>query len=146
MGLRPASRACSSTASTMASTWRSLLPVATTKTSVIASRSLTSIRTMSVASLSAAACAATRAASRASSVAVMRLESTGVGVIVRPDRSSAVEAVLADVLHDTVGHEVPDRPAIGYAGAAVTRGDGHRRYVEQGHGVERQVRVGELVT
>ena len=59
-----------STSSTMASTWRSLLPVAMTNTSVIASRSLTSISTMSVASLSAAAAAAVSASSRAVSVAV----------------------------------------------------------------------------
>jgi hypothetical protein len=55
----------------MASTWRSLLPVTITKTSVMASRSLTSMRTISVAILFAAALAATSPSSRACSVAVM---------------------------------------------------------------------------
>src|SRR4051794_20065650 len=100
----------------------------------MASRSLTSMRTMSVASLSAAAWPATRASSVASSVAVM----------LRPSLR-AVETVLVDVLHDTVRDEVPDRLPGGDPAAAVTGGDGHGRDVEQRHGVSRQVVDAEVV-
>ena len=110
-------RSFSSTSSTMASTWRSLSPVTMTKTSVMASRSLTSMRTMSVASLSAAACAAVWASCTASSVAVMlaprSAERSCAAVSWRLIVSSLrpVEAVLGDVLHDAVRDEVPDRSA-----------------------------------
>src|SRR4051794_21680973 len=134
MGLRSASRAFSSTESTIASTCRSLLPVATTKTSVIASRSLTSIRTMSVASLSAAACAAMRASEIASSVAVIVVSSL-----------LTVEVVFVDVLDDAVRDEVPDRPPGSHPLATAAGRDGHRRHVEQRHRVDGQVLGGQVV-
>src|SRR4051812_48229204 len=106
----------------MASTWRSLLPVAMTNTSVIASRSLTSMSTMSVASLSAAAWAAIWASWTECSVAVT---------------SATVQIVLADVLHYSVGHQVPDGLPVADACPAVAGRDGHRRHVDERHGVHR---------
>src|SRR6185437_1141163 len=127
------------TSSTIASTCRSLAPVAITNTSVMASRSLTSMSTMSVASLSLAACAASCASSIAASVAVMRRtrerarrqRSAFVGYSRRSSlRGAAVQVVLVDVLDHPVGNEVPDGVAGLDAAAAVAGGDRHRRDVQ----------------
>src|SRR4051812_20232588 len=51
---------------------------------------------------------------------------------------------LCYVLHDTVGHQVPDRVTDRDPGPAGGRGDRHRGHLDQADGVGRQVRVGQL--
>ena len=53
---------------------------------------------------------------------------------------SAVELALGDVLHDAVGHQVPQRPALFGAQAAVGRRDRQRRDLDQGQRI-----LGQLV-
>src|SRR5689334_22434399 len=132
-GLVPASRIFSSTLSTIAPTCRSLGAEAITKQSVITSWSDTSSTITSLAFLSAAAFAATRASLRASCVAATSLLSVALlspsRVPVRASRFGClgVEVALLDILHDPVGHEVPDGLAGGHPCPAGGRGDRHGR-------------------
>src|SRR6187399_85317 len=125
------SRSLSSTSSTIDFTWRSLLAEQSRNASVITSCSETSNASRFEASLSEAAWAAVVTSSMARSVAVM---GCSCGVL------EGIEVVLGDVLHDAVGHEVPDRLAGGAALAAVTGGDGQRRDLDQGEALGRDAR------
>src|SRR3954466_488082 len=157
MGLAPIARSLSSTSSTIALTWRSLVAEARTNASVMASCSLTSKATICWASLSEAASAAARTSSRAWSVAVMRdplgiagwrsgageaRDVVGCSLLVL-----GIEVVLGDVLDDTVRHEVPDRLAAAGAVPAVggrdrQRGDlDHRHPVRRDRGERRLIHV-----
>src|SRR4029077_372503 len=115
----------SSTSSTIAFTWRSLDADAMTKQSVITSCPDTSITTASSASLDTAARAATVAILTASSVAVipgaLRASGSSPVPVLCGDRLGSVEPAFGHVLHDAVGHQVPDWPVLLGTLAAVGR-------------------------
>src|SRR4051812_2183821 len=138
-------------ASTMATTWRSLPADAITKASVMTSWSATSMTTTSCAFLSAAAWAAVNASSRPRSVTLTALPSswTASSLSHTPDKHrngqacSNVQAALADVLHDAVRDQVPDRLARRDARPAIGGRDRHRGHLDQADRVGGQVGVGE---
>src|SRR6478609_9163722 len=120
IGLDPALYIASSTASTIAETWRSLDPEAMRNTSVRTSCSLTSSAMISSALRSDAARAAMTASSRARSVAVTCLRSwcgrsaagvEGAGVVPRPHGGGRGARVLHGQARVVAGHERPDEQA-----------------------------------
>src|SRR5664279_2926441 len=116
----------SSTASTTAPTWRSLVAVTMRKTSVMPICSDTSNATRSLPFFDAAASAASRVSWIASVVA-------GTKLLV-----FAVQAAFCDVLDDAVRHEIPDRQSLGDAPPAVRRRDRQRRHLDEGDLVRRK--------
>src|SRR5580765_4473091 len=146
-GLDPAARSASSTASTMAHTWRSLDAEAMRKMSVRARWSLTSIPATSMAFLSSAAVAAMRASSNDRSVAgtgLLDMVVQGTGVqLARIRGGSGVQVVLVYVLDDPVGHEVPDGFPVFHPCPAVGRADRHGRNLQEGDPVLGQALVAQ---
>src|SRR6476660_4748880 len=164
-GLYPARRIFSSTSSTIALTWRSLDADAMTKQSVMTSWPDTSMMTTSAASLDAAARATTVAILIASSVAVISdafrasgssisdaLRASGSSIsdalrasgsspvpVFRHARLGGVELAFGHVLHDAIGHQVPDRPVLSGTLAAVGRRDRKRGHLDEGQRVSRQL-------
>src|SRR3712207_3676582 len=143
-------------ASEMARTCRSLGADASRNASVITSWSATSRMTISSAFLSAAAWAAVSASSTARSVAGTRLlpspvaqtpashARAGNAAPLRPRNGRTVQTTLSDVLHHPVGYEIPHRPALGDTLPAGGGGYRHGGYLDQPHGVRRQMGVGKL--
>src|SRR5262245_45250781 len=146
----------------MESTCRSFGAEASRKRSVITSWSPTSRMTMFSAFLSAAACAPASASSSARSDADTWLESLGgyypqashegyrPSVIANPaespNRLSAVEMTLVDVLHHAVGNEAPQGQSPGHPRPAVGRGNRHRRDLNEARHVPGQVVIAEAET
>src|SRR6476620_4312465 len=142
-GLYPARRIFSSTSSTIALTWRSLDADAMTKQSVMTSWPDTSMMTTSAASLDAAARATTVAILMASSVAViadaLRASGSSPVPVFGHARLGGVELAFGHVLHDAIGHQVPDRAVLLGTLAAVGRRDRKRGHLDEGQRVSRQL-------